>query len=225
VFVDPPGTGYSKIMSDSEDLRKRLFSVQGDADALAVVLRKWLTTHRRLASPKYLVGESYGSFRAVKLVRALRERESVGVTGLILISPVLDFSWLDVRNLLSYSAYLPSFAAVTRGARDRATLADVEEYAGGAYLTDLLKGVRDADALSRLSAKVAQFTGLNGKTASQLGGRVHVKTFSRERARDKQRVLSAYDGEVVGFDPAPFSQDSDWADPVLEALRGRWEPR
>lgn len=217
VFVDPPGTGYSKIISDSEDLRKRFFSVQGDADALAVVLRKWLTTHRRLASPKYLVGESYGSFRAVKLVRALRERESVGVTGLILISPVLDFTWLDVRNLLS--AYLPSFAAVARGVKDRAALADVEEYAGGAYLTDLLKGVRDADALSRLSARVAQFTGLNSKTVSQLGGRVHVKTFTRERARDDQRVLSAYDGEVAGFDPAPFSQDSDWADPVFEALR------
>ena len=219
VFVDPPGTGYSKILGDGEDLRKRLFSVEGDADALAVVLRKWLTTHRRLASPKYLVGESYGSFRAVKLVHALRERESVGVTGLILISPVLDFTWLDVRNLLSYSAYLPSFAAVARGAKDRAALADVEEYAGGAYLTDLLKGVRDADALSRLSARVAQFTGLNSKTVSQLGGRVHVKTFSRERARDDQRVLSAYDGEVAGFDPAPFSQESDWEDPVLDTLR------
>jgi len=219
VFVDPPGTGYSKILGEGEDLRKRLFSVEGDADALAVVLRKWLTTHRRLASPKYLVGESYGSFRAVKLVHALRERESVGVTGLILISPVLDFTWLDGRNLLSYSAYLPSFAAVARGAKDRAALADVEEYAGGAYLTDLLKGVRDADALSRLSARVAQFTGLNSKTVSQLGGRVHVKTFSRERARDDQRILSAYDGEVAGFDPAPFSQESDWEDPVLDTLR------
>ena len=219
VFVDPPGTGYSKILGDGEDLRKRLFSVEGDADALAVVLRKWLTTHRRLASPKYLVGESYGSFRAVKLVHALRERESVGVTGLILISPVLDFTWLDGRNLLSYSAYLPSFAAVARGAKDRVALADVEEYARGAYLTDLLKGVRDADALSRLSARVAQFTGLNSKTVSQLGGRVHVKTFSRERARDDQRILSAYDGEVAGFDPAPFSQESDWEDPVLDTLR------
>jgi carboxypeptidase C (cathepsin A) len=220
VFIDPPGAGYSKIIGDSEDLRKRFFSVQGDADALAVVIRKWLTTHRRLASPKYLVGESYGSFRAVKLVRALRARESVGVTGLVLISPVLDFSWLEeARNLLSYPAYLPSFAAVARGAKDRAALADVEAYASGAYLTDLLKGVRDADALSRLSATVAKFTGLDSRTVSQLGGRVSVKTFSRERDRDGQRVLSAYDGDVAGFDPAPFSQESDWADPVLEALR------
>lgn len=219
VFVDPPGAGYSKILGDGEDLRKRFFSVQGDADALAVVIRKWLTTHRRLASPKYLVGESYGSFRAVKLVHALRERENVGVTGLILISPVLDFTWLDGRSLLSYAANLPSFAAVTRGAKDRAAVADVEEYAGGAYLTDLLKGVRDAEALSRLSARVAHFTGLDGKTASQLGGRVDVKTFIRQRMRDDQRILSAYDGDVAGFDPAPFSQDSGWADPVLDALR------
>jgi len=219
VFVDPPATGFSKILGDGEDLRKRFFSVQGDSDALAVVLRKWLTTHGRLASPKYLVGESYGSFRAVKLLHALRERESVGVSGLILISPVLDFTWLDARNLLSYAAYLPSFAAVARGAKDRAALADVEEYARGAYLTDLLKGARDAEALSRLSARVAQFTGLDDNTASQLGGRVDVKTFSRQRVRDDQRILSVYDGDVAGFDPAPFSRDGDWADPVLDALR------
>ena len=148
----------------------------------------------------------------------------MGVTGLILISPVLDFTWLDVRNLLSYSAYLPSFAAVTRGAKDRAALADVEEYAGGAYLTDLLKGVRDADALSRLSARVAQFTGLNAKTVSQLGGRVNVKTFSRERARDDQRVLSAYDGEVAGFDPRPFRKIATGRTQCLRRCARRWEP-
>ena len=128
VFVDPPGTGYSKLLGESEDMKKHFFSVQGDVEALAVVVRKWLTTHRRLASPKYLVGESYGGFRVVKLARALRERESVGVDGLVLISPVLDFSWLEgSRNLLSFVGYLPSFAAISRSARIRAELADVED--------------------------------------------------------------------------------------------------
>ena len=115
---DPPVAGYSKFLNENEELKKHFFSAQGDVEALAVVVRKWLTTHRRLASPKYLVGESYGGFRVVKLAGALRERENVGVEGLVLVSPVLDFSWLDGgRNILTFAAYLPSFAAISRGAK------------------------------------------------------------------------------------------------------------
>ena len=220
VFVDPPGTGYSVIIGDNEDLKKQFYSVQGDVDALAVVVRKWLTTHRRLASPKYLVGESYGGFRVVKLVRALRERESVSINGLVLVSPVLDFAWQDSsRNLLSFAGYLPSFAAVARDAKDRAILADVETYAANEYVTDLLKGVNDADALSRLSTNVERFTGLGQLTVKQLGGRIDVKTFSRERRRGAERVLSFYDGGVSGLDPAPFTRESDWPDPLLDSFR------
>jgi len=220
VFIDPPGTGYSKFLSDDEELKKHFFSVQGDAEALAVVVRKWLTTHRRSASPKYLVGESYGGFRVVKLAGALRERENVGVDGLVLVSPVLDFSWLaGSRNLLSFAAYLPSFAAVARGAKDRQDLAEVEAYAAGEYVGDLVKGVKDAAALARLSTKVAGFTGLDRPLVARLAGRVDVKTFARERARDAGKILSAYDGEIAGFDPSPFARESDWADPVLDSLR------
>jgi len=120
VFVDPPGAGYSKFLTENEDVKKHFHSVQGDVETLAVALRKWLTTHGRLASPKFLVGESYGGLRVLKLAAALRERENIGVQGLVLISPALDFSWLEgSRNLLSYAAYLPSFAAISRGAAMR----------------------------------------------------------------------------------------------------------
>lgn len=220
VFVDPPGTGYSKFLVEGDEVRKHFFSTQGDAEALAVVVRKWLTTHRRSASPKYLVGESYGGFRVVKLARALQERESVGIDGLLLISPVLDFAWLEgSRNLLSFAGYLPSFAAIARSAKDREALADVEAYAAGEFVNDLLKGVQDKDAMSRLGANVARFTGLERQSVERLGGRVDVRTFIRSRRRAAQQVLSAYDGEIAGFDPAPFSRDGDWADPVLDALR------
>ncbi|PPD46125.1 MAG: peptidase S10 [Methylocystis sp.] len=220
VLIDPPGTGYSKILSDSDDVRKRFYSVQGDAEALAVVLRKWLLAHGRLASPKFIAGESYGGFRAVKLARALRERESVGVNGLALVSPALDFAWLGAeRNMLAYAGRLPSLAAAARGATDRAALADVEAYAAGEYVTDLLKGARDAEALSRLSGNVARFTGLDARLAAQLGGRIDAKTFTRERRRNAQEVLSAYDAGIVAYDPAPFAPESEWADPVLDAWR------
>ncbi|WP_159727151.1 S10 family peptidase [Methylosinus sp. Ce-a6] len=219
VFVDPPGTGYSKFLADTEEARKHFFSSQGDAEALAVVVRKWLATHRRMASPKFLVGESYGGFRAIELAHALRERESVGIEGLVLISPALDFAWLDSsRNLLSLAGRLPSYAAVARGAKQRAELADVEGYASGEFLVDLLKGPRDKEALERLDANVARFTGLDARIVTEEGGRVALKTFLRDRQRASHLVSSAYDGEVTGFDPRPFSRESEWADPVLDAL-------
>jgi carboxypeptidase C (cathepsin A) len=220
VFIDPPGSGYSKILVEGAEQRKRFHSVEGDVDALAVVVRKWLTAHRRLASPKYLVGESYGGFRVAKLLRALRDRENVGVDGLVLVSPTLDFAWLDAsRNLLVFSTYLPSFAAIARSAKDRGELVDVETYASGEYVSDLLKGVKDVDALSRLSANVARLTGLDRETVARLAGRVDARTFSRERRRAQKQIISIYDGEIAGFDPAPFTPDSDWADPVLDSLR------
>lgn len=220
VLIDPPGTGYSRIVGEGEDLRKRLYSVHGDAEALAVALRKWLTAHKRLASPKFIVGESYGAFRAVKLLHALRERESVGVNGLLLVSPVLDFGWLaGSRNPLADAVYLPSFAAVARDATERSAVADVEAYAAGPYVADLLKGVKDKDALDRLAENVGRIAGLDRAVTARLGGRLDVKTFARERRRDAQKVLSAYDGKIAGFDPAPFSSENEWADPVLDALR------
>ncbi len=220
VFIDPPGTGFSKILSDSEDVKKRFYSAQGDADALAVVVRKWLTAHGRLGSPKFLVGESYGGFRCVKLAASLREHENIGVQGLFLVSPALDFSWLlPGGNPLLRAALLPSFAAVAKGAKDRAEVADAESYAAGEYATDLLKGVKDTQALARMSAAVAQITGLDKPLVSRLGARIDARTFARERARDAGRVLSVYDAEISGWDPEPFSPDGDWADPLLQAWR------
>jgi carboxypeptidase C (cathepsin A) len=220
VLVDPPGTGFSKFLTEEEEGRKSFLSTKGDADALAVVVRKWLVAHRRLASPKFLVGESYGGFRVVEMLHALRERESIGVEGLVLVSPALDFGWLGgQRNPLALAGRLPSYAAVARGARQRSELADVEAYASGEFVIDLLKGVRDREALARLGANVARFTGLDPRIVAEEGGRIELKTFLRDRKRAEREVASAYDGEVLGFDPRPFSRESQWPDPVLDGLR------
>lgn len=220
VLIDPPGAGFSKFLTDSEDLRKRVFSVEGDANALAVVVRKWLTARGRLGSPKFLLGESYGGFRCVKLVDALRAHENIGVSGLFLLSPVLEFAPItNDRHPLRQAVLLPSFAAIARNASDRAAVADAEAYAAGDYVTDYLKGEKDAAALARMSARVAELAGLDPALVARLGARVDPKTFSRQRLRDKGLVSSVYDGEVTGYDPAPFSAESDWADPVLESWR------
>ncbi len=85
VFVDPPGTGYSRIVAPGDEARRRFWSVEGDVDGLAATIRRWLVAERRLASPKFIVGESYGGFRAPRLAEGLAADQGVGVAGLVLI--------------------------------------------------------------------------------------------------------------------------------------------
>ena len=224
VFVDPPGTGYSRILTTDDGARRHLFSVNGDIEALAVAIRKWLTANKRLESPKFIAGESYGGFRAPRLARRLEESEGIGIAGLVLISPVLDFGWLSegVSNPLVCAARLPSQAAAARGLTGsdaRASLADVETYAAGAYITDLLRGERDAQALARIAENVAHFTGLDLAVVRKLGGRIDPATFAREKNRASAKVTSLYDALVTGYDPAPHAAVSDYSDPVLDAVK------
>src|SRR5206468_7898959 len=153
VFIDPVGTGYSRLVASGEDARKRFYSVDGDVNSIALVIRRWLEKHDRLTSPKYVAGESYGGIRGPKVVRQLQIQHGVGVRGLILVSPLLDFREFTGSSLLQYVATLPSYVAVAREAKEstkgpitRATLADVEAYARGEFLNDLVKGEADKEA-------------------------------------------------------------------------------
>ena len=136
VFLDPPGTGWARVLG-GEDARKRLWSVDGDIAALAVAVRQWLEANGRLGSPKIVTGESYGGFRGPQLVSALRQQQGVGIGGLLLLSPVLDFGGRDRANdPWTWMTHLPSFAAIARDATSRDALQDVERYAAGDYLLD-----------------------------------------------------------------------------------------
>ncbi|MGZ8367619.1 MAG: S10 family serine carboxypeptidase-like protein [Rhodoplanes sp.] len=223
VFIDPPGTGYSRLVGGDE-ARRSIWSVDGDADALALFIRKWIDQNGRQGAPKFLVGESYGGMRALKIERALEQHQGVGVRGLVLISPVLDFASLGQRRHapLSYVANLPSMAATARelnGGFDRAALAAVENYAAGEYLADLMRGERDQAAVKRISARVAALTGLDPALVERLGGRIDSGTFQREFYRARGLVGSAYDATVTAFDPNPSAAQSSFSDPVLDASR------
>ncbi|MGH6829960.1 MAG: S10 family peptidase [Methylocella sp.] len=223
VFIDPPGTGYSRILATGDETRRRFYSVNGDIEALAVTIRKWLAANKRLESPKFVVGESYGGFRAPKLARRLQDAEGIGVAGLVLISPVLDFGWFEgANNPLTFATRLPSQTAVARGLagpEGRAALSDVEAYAAGPYLADLLRGERDPQSLSRIAEKVASFTGLDPALVRKLGGRIDMATFAREKDRASAKITSLYDARAGGFDPSPHAAASDYSDPVLDAIK------
>lgn len=222
VFIDPVGTGYSRFVATGEEARRHIWSVEGDVDSIALVIRRWLEKYERLPSPKYVVGESYGGIRGPKVVHNLQTRQGVGVRGLILVSPVLDFRDWSGSSLLQYVARLPSMAAVAREAKGPVThkdLADVERYARGEYLVDLARGQADAAATNRAADRVASLTGIDAAVTRRLAGRLSVGEFRREFDRKNGRVTGRYDASVMGFDPYPDSSYLQFGDPSGDPLK------
>ena len=222
VFIDPVSTGYSRFVASGEDARKSFYSVDGDVNSIALVIRRWLEKHDRLTSPKYVAGESYGGIRGPKVVRQLQLQHGVGVRGLILVSPLFDFREFAGTSLLQYVATLPSYVAVAREAKrpvTRADLADVEAYARGEFLADLVKGEANKEATNRLADKVAELTGIDQAVSRRLAGRFDVGEFRREFDRKNGKVTGRYDGSVRGFDPYPDSGSSRFGDPSGDALQ------
>jgi carboxypeptidase C (cathepsin A) len=221
VFIDPVGTGYSRFVANGDDVRKRFFSIDGDVNSIAVTIRRWLEKYDRLLSPKFVAGESYGGIRGPKLVHELQTEQGVGVKGLILVSPVLDFRDRSGSSILQYVMSLPTMAAVAReakGAVVRADLAEVERYARGDFLADLVKGLADTEATTRLADQVATLTGIDQAVSRRLAGRFDIAEFRREFDRKNGKVTGRYDASVSGFDPYPDSSFYHFGDPSGDPL-------
>lgn len=221
VFIDPVGTGYSRFVATGDDVRKRFFSVDGDVNSLALVIRRWLEKNDRLSSPKFVAGESYGGIRGPKVVRNLQMEQGIGVNALILMSPLMDFREFTGTSLMQYVASLPTYAAVARqmkGPVARADLADVERYAAGDFLVDLVKGEADPDATNRVADKVAALTGIDQAVSRRLAGRFDISEFRREFDRRDGKVTGRYDASVLALDPFPDSSFSRMGDQSGDAL-------
>ncbi len=225
VFIDPVGTGYSRFLASGDAVRNRFLSVDGDAASVALTIRRWLEKAGRLTSPKFVVGESYGGIRGPRVVRTLETEQGVGVKGLALVSPVLDFRDFSGSSLLQYVARLPTMAAVAReqkGAVTHADMADVEQFARTEFLVDLIKGEADVEATMRLADRVAALTGIDQAVSRRLAGRFDQAEFRREFDRRGGRVLGRYDASVSGIDPYPGSSwflfDDPSGDPFAAPL-------
>jgi carboxypeptidase C (cathepsin A) len=227
VFIDPADTGYSRLLTSNDDARKRLFSVNGDISYLAETIRLWLDRFDRNVSPKYLLGESYGGFRAPRLARELASVQGVGVSGLVLVSPALTISGPSlVFDPFYFVDRLPSMAAAARSAHApagssmmRAQLADVEHYAETDFLVDATQGERDPAAIERRSTRVAAFTGLDPALVRRYHGLINNAVFLREMDRAAGLVGSNYDATITRADPWPLWTMSEYPDPVLEGLK------
>jgi carboxypeptidase C (cathepsin A) len=222
VFIDPVGTGFSRFVATGEDVRKKFYSVDGDVASIAVTIRRWLEKNDRLMSPKYVGGESYGGIRGPKVVRNLEAQQGIGVSGLILISPVLDFREWSGSSILQYVARLPTYAAVAREKEKkdltRADMKDVEAYARTDFLVDLIKGEQDQQATNRIADKVASLTGIDQAVSRRLAGRFEVGEFRREFDRRDGKVTGRYDASVLATDPYPDSSYFHFGDPSGDRL-------
>ena len=219
VFIDPVGTGYSRATGDG----KRFWGVTEDLESLASFIERYLTASGRRVSPKYLAGESYGGFRAARLPSVLADDHNISIAGVVLISPVIEFSLIadDDLALLPDVLRLPSYAAVhleQSGALKPAALTEVERFAMGPYLTALAATPRDTAALRALYPEVARFTGVPEPVIAQREGRVPLGLFVKEAQRPDKLLISRYDGSATAPDPYPESSRAR-GDALFDGLR------
>jgi carboxypeptidase C (cathepsin A) len=227
VFVDPVGTGYSRVGEGKAE--SDFWGVEQDTKALADFIRLYLIDAARMSSPVFLTGESYGGFRAVTITRALQKTGGVSPSGLVLISPALEFSLLTAEDYdpLPWALALPSYAAVnleSKGITGRAALSEAlkeaERYALSDYLLQFATGAAEGGAAA--SGTVAELTGLPVEVVRRNFARIPPSLFIKEFARAHGQVLSRYDGSVSGPDPHPASAWPRGPDPVLDATVPLW---
>ena len=218
------GTGFSRSLVPMEETKKRFFGVKEDVAYLSRVVYDWLLKNQRLASPKYVVGESYGGYRAPAIGHYLQRQLGVAPAGVVMVSPVLDARTRGAADIspLPYVTTLPSMAASQSERQGRApsveTQAEVEAYARGEFTTDLMLGASDPAAVSRVVARVTRYTGLDPALVRRMGGRVDVRTYLRELYRDQGRLASIYDPNVTAFDPYPWADNQRAGDPILDSI-------
>ncbi|MBU1376706.1 MAG: peptidase S10 [Alphaproteobacteria bacterium] len=224
VFIDPVGTGFSRSLVDKEETKKRFYSITPDIEYLSRIVYDWLVKNGRMASPKYVTGESYGGFRAPKITYYLQTKLGVGVNGVVLVSPYLEPP-IDLAPDVSpmpWVSTLPSMAASNYERQGKALspalMAEVEAYARGEFVTDLMKGRRDPAAVARLVDKVTAYTGLNREFVKISGGRIDSRAYLRELYRQEGKIGSWYDSNVTQDDPFPWSPEGRRGDPILDAI-------
>lgn len=222
VFIDPVGTGFSRSLTTEEETKKRFYGVKQDIDYLSRIVFDYLVKTERLASPKYIVGESYGGFRGPRLAYTLQTDLGVAVKGVVLVSPLLTSAGRQGQEISPLPSMwtLPSIAAAKLERDGKLTpesIKAVEDYTRGEYMVDLMKGT-DPAALERLTTKVSAMTGLDPSYVRRAGGRLETQSFLREVFRDKGRLGSRYDSNVTALDPFPFAPEQETQDPILDSI-------
>jgi carboxypeptidase C (cathepsin A) len=230
VFIDPVSTGFSRAIPPKD--ANKFHGLHEDAASVADFIRLYMTRNNRWSSPKFIIGESYGTTRAAALSGELSQRLNVNVNGIMLVSTVLNFETLDFNagNDLPYILYLPTYATTAWFHKklpadlQRRSLTEVyalaEAFASGEYSTALFSGSSlAADARRKVVEQYARFTGLTTNYVERANLRVPLSRFASELLADQNRVIGRYDSRYLGYVRDRLANRTE-QDPSYEAVAG-----
>lgn len=226
VFVDPVGTGFSHAVGKSQD--KDFWGVDQDVKSIAQFINLYVTRNDRWNSPKFLIGESYGTFRSAALGNYLQSNDSMQLNGIVLISSVLDLGSISFLpgDDIGYILYLPSYAAtawyhkaVTNAPADVATFVDQSrKFAVGEYASALMKGTAiSAEEKAATAKQLSHFTGLSEEYLMRADLRVAEPQFTAELLRTKGLTTGRLDARFSGPNPDLLSEFA-FSDPQSDAI-------
>jgi carboxypeptidase C (cathepsin A) len=208
VFIDPVSTGYSRA-NDEKTANADFHGVQQDIESVGAFIRRWVNDNKRWASPKYLIGESYGTTRASGLSNHLQGRYGMYLNGVILVSAVLNFQTIDFAegNDLAYSLFLPTYAATAQyhgrisaqGQSVEQLAQQARDYAGKDYTLSLMAGnTLSAAERTATITQLQQLTGLSADYLDKTDLRINIHKFCAELLRDSAMTIGRFDSRYKG---------------------------
>jgi len=227
VFIDPMNTGYSRPVEGVKP--KEWHGFKKDIQSVGDFIRLYTTRNNRWLSPKFLIGESYGTTRSAGLSGYLQERHGMYLNGIMLISSILDFTTTDfnLNNDLPYIMFLPGYTAtawyhkVLKPQKPLQTwLKEAEEFALGDYAHALLKGdsltkTERADIVKRLS----QFTGISEQFIDRSNLRINDQHYFKELLRERGLTVGRLDSRLIGRDRLGVKETPEY-DPLITNIMG-----
>lgn len=230
VFIDPVGTGYSRPAPGEN--REQFHGLREDIETVGEFIRLWTTRNARWASPKFLVGESYGTTRAAGLVQYLQSRHDMYFNGVLLVSAILNFQTARFHpgNDLPFITFLPTYAVTAwfhkqlspemQALSIEEVAAQARAFAVGDYAAALVKGSRlGADERKKVRARLAALTGLSETYLDETNLRINIRRFAKELRRDEGKTVGRLDSRFVGFDRDNAGERYEY-DPSMAAIAG-----
>jgi carboxypeptidase C (cathepsin A) len=226
VMIDPVGTGVSRAVGEAKD--KDFWGVDPDIESVSRFIKQYVTDNDRWSSPKYILGESYGSTRSAGVVDYLQSRANMAFNGVILVSVALDLEAIfDLPgNDRTFPMFLPTYAAVARyhkllpgeTGELEPFLDEVRRFALGDYAGALLKGSDLSEAeRSAVAAKLHEYTGLSVDYLQKANLRVTESEFTQELLREHHETVGRLDARFTGPTLDVLAKEADY-DPQSAAI-------
>ncbi|MFN1834569.1 S10 family peptidase [Balneola sp. MJW-20] len=231
VFVNPVNTGFSRIIDNEVD-RETFFGVNADVEYLAEWISTFVSRNSRWASPKYLIGESYGTTRVSGLANELQSSHWMYLNGVILVSPT--GLGVDRDGPVGDALPLPYFTATAwyhdalNSELQSQDLDDIlpgaEEFTINEYIPALSKGgfIPDAEK-ERIAERVSYFSGIDKQVILDNNLSITTSLFWKELLRDQELTVGRLDSRYRGIDRQNAGDSYDY-DPALTSWNHSFAP-